>query len=1175
MSALLSNDIFNMDANIAELRTIMNAEAESGGKRRDHVSRFINKSTGKPTAAALKLNRRYLREGKTFTYLDNTKIYNAKSKRLSNRPVDRRFKVPKPKPVPNLVGSVKLEGNLVAKTNPKYEKRVTRDVRQRAQGGTTLIDLRKISLADALNIIQTNRSADYYPIARVAGSQRWVTLTPYNIQKLTDFQSLRGDSYEDTPGSDNAFILNLDGTPQMEVQFIQRDGGQKPNGAFFPYYSKIDYDLTRYQIYQSAPDGYIENCLIHALRQLGISESRLTNVKQYVRCGVVPQSNLKHICDELGIKIKLWKTRTQKKKEWSKTYIIETSTTIGTEGETYNIALNNEHYFIYEPTNINCYPIEHYEECCEHEDWHRIYKFRNGHPFREDRGKSSLWVVRNMIKNELVEKIGVEDLMSTQYFNSNTDSVTGDLEYDEMECLRENEPSKVDRTKCNVVYFDFETITKGKSDVYKTDGKGNKEYVFKSDNIELLNEYKNKEGYEVEDYRHKPYLMCAVTDIGQKYRSIGEQCGDDFIHWLKTMYKHGKPDDKGVVADVVLIAHNLRYDFTFIWEQIFCLNVIDKGTRLMGGGGRIYVRTPRGESVKRYIKITFLDSLNMIATKLSNFGSYFNLTIKKEVMPYNTYTEENVKNRHIHWDKLYPYLKNELSDGDIEEYKKNMVEWNCYNADENTYDIIEYSRRYCEMDCLVLRAGYTTFREQMLSIDKHLDPINYCSAPGLAQDYLIRQGCFEDCYAMCGKPRQFIQQCVVGGRTMCRDNKKWECRQGRPIADYDACGLYNSAMVRMEGFLKGMPKVITNLDLDWLLKNTSGFFVQALVTDDPETERGFPLLSMKKEDGIRDFTNDMKGQIVYIDKVGIEDAIKFQGYKFKILAGYYYDEGHNTQIKRVAKRLYDERQKYKKLKNPIEKAYKLIINSAYGKTMLKPIDSQTDIQTKKNMSKYLSYHYNSIKDIIDLGDKVIVNRIKPIQKHFNNVYAGVEILSMSKRIMNEVMCLAEDNELDIFYQDTDSLHIYLDQVKPLEDAFRDKYGRELNGKGLGQFHVDFELNGADNIYATESIFLGKKCYIDALVGTDKDGNQVRGHHIRMKGIPEASILHYCETYNLTPMELYSGLYYHDILPNERSFDLLCGNKKVKFKMNKDYSVTNVGEFTRRVCFDNRKGVLVN
>lgn len=45
------------------------------------------------------------------------------------------------------------------------------------------------------------------------------------------------------------------------------------------------------------------------------------------------------------------------------------------------------------------------------------------------------------------------------------------------------------------------------------------------------------------------------------------------------------------------------------------------------------------------------------------------------------------------------------------------------------------------------------------------------------------------------------------------------------------------------------------------------------------------------------------------------------------------------------------------------------------------------------------------------------------------------ILDMSKRIMNEVMCLAEDLKINIYYQDTDSMHIEADKIEKLSDEF--------------------------------------------------------------------------------------------------------------------------------------------
>ena len=67
--------------------------------------------------------------------------------------------------------------------------------------------------------------------------------------------------------------------------------------------------------------------------------------------------------------------------------------------------------------------------------------------------------------------------------------------------------------------------------------------------------------------------------------------------------------------------------------------------------------------------------------------------------------------------------------------------------------------------------------------------------------------------------------------------------------------------------------------------------------------------------------------------------------------------------------------------------------------------------------------------------------------------------------MNEVMCLAEDLDLKIVYQDTDGMHINYDEVEILTTEFKAKCGRDLVGKKMEQFHIDFEMDGAvDDTY---------------------------------------------------------------------------------------------------------------
>ena len=179
--------------------------------------------------------------------------------------------------------------------------------------------------------------------------------------------------------------------------------------------------------------------------------------------------------------------------------------------------------------------------------------------------------------------------------------------------------------------------------------------------------------------------------------------------------------------------------------------------------------------------------------------------------------------------------------------------------------------------------------------------------------------------------------------------------------------------------------------------------------------------------------------------------------------------------------------------------------------------------------------------------------------------------------MNEVMCLAEHLDIKIFYQDTDSMHIEKSRLNDLVAAYNKEYNRELIGSNLGQFHSDFdELTG--DVYATKSIFLGKKAYIDMLEN-DKGEHSV---HYRMKGVPLKCIKYYA-LMNFTNMtldqyksidskqeriaikrealwKLYMKLYEGDSI----TFDLNL--TQVRFRRNALRQMETVSKFTRKVSF---------
>jgi len=288
--------------------------------------------------------------------------------------------------------------------------------------------------------------------------------------------------------------------------------------------------------------------------------------------------------------------------------------------------------------------------------------------------------------------------------------------------------------------------------------------------------------------------------------------------------------------------------------------------------------------------------------------------------------------------------------------------------------------------------------------------------------------------------------------------------------------------------------------------------------------------------------------------------------EFDIIKGYYFNEGFNNKIKDVISFIFNKRIELKKEKNVSQLIYKLIMNSGYGKAIQKSHDTATKLfDSRKDFDIYLSKNYNIIKNWIEYNDgkKFKATIGTTMINHFNRCHIGVGILSMSKRIMNEVICLAEDNELDIYYQDTDSIHIEDKDIKVLSKLYQNKYNRELIGNNLGQFHSDFELDGAvKDIIATNSIILGKKSYIDKLTGKDNNNNIINGYHYRMKGIPSNVIEYYCSQNNIDVYDLYKQMYNGDKI----QFDLTCGGKAFTIKHNKNYTINILDDFKRTVCF---------
>lgn len=891
---------------------------------------------------------------------------------------------------------------------------------------------------------------------------------------------LAGEDYETQDYEGKTFVEWTQDVKKIIIsQFVTMR--QKPQGAFFKYINKSPYDLTKYGIFTEVnKEHYRMNCLELAFKHSGVmTEQEIDYMRTLIRNRIIPMKDLKKLAEDLKIMITVK----------SEKHIFKYGSN---ELRKINLALIEQHYFLYEKTIYTSFTINHYEVIMKHLQESEKYKIpelitsavKARATYYEKSADvkykvDSYTLVKKLQELKLFEPIELDyKILETQYHTDFKD--IKNLHYDNCTKLIDNKPKEHKYDK--IFYADFETIT---TDV------------------------------------HKAYMICAIDDQNNEYTFYGENSGKQFYDIIP--------------KNSLIYFHNMGYDISFIVKYMNLSYMINNGSKTK------YVRDYKK-------KFDLRDSLAIIPEPLKKFTKMFDIKAKKEIMPYALYTEDTVKLASVPFTQALLHIKpNEQKE--FEEIAAPYIK-------EGQFDHIRYAQFYCMQDCKVLKEGMEKFNIMLQQVTK-LNANNYVSLPAISYDFGINTGVFFDVDEICGIPRMFIQRAVSGGRCMTKENKVYHVEHD--LDDFDAVSLYPSAMSSM-GFLKGKPKIIEGnhyikicddsgfadkiiprLSLEFLLNYASGFFIE-IKNIKVGKRRQFPLQSIIV-DGIRNYTNDFAPEdTLVLDKIATEDFINFQEATFDIIRGYYFDEGRTYKIKELMTTLFNERVSYKKVDNPVEQIYKLLMNSFYGKTITK--ERNTDIKTTNNEQRhqqFIRYNSNFIKEFTQIAEGKYVYKVdNPINKHFNACHIGAEVLSMSKRLMNQVMCLAEDIGANIWYQDTDSMHIDRDKVDILAKHFEEKYKRTLIGKELCQFHPDFP----EDAHATESYFLAKKIYIDKLVVPKKakkdkhDCEKVKKFcdftnnlsmqeeyniktksHIRMKGVPEA-----CITQHEDPIELYKQLY---------------------------------------------------
>lgn len=1036
------------------------------------------------------------------------------------------------------------------------------------------------------------------------GEKIYYYLNAKNIKMLKNVietKTVKKISYDSGIASDAIVAQLCLGFKVYEIELEDVKVGRFVSGSFFKYYCLIGMDFSRYGILKDFDaDYYKENCFIHALRCCKIDEVKINSIKESIKDGHLSLCKLNTVCDKMEINIVLHRETKESNNNTKTTYGTKTYEKI------VDIAYYDEHYFIYETTNITSYAINNYEKIKDKQDFNKIYKFREGKGYNKDEKRFinslSLFVSLLENKDKVLKKIVIdENMLSTNYYNLVEDEIVN-LEYNDKDVqiykpYDNSDKVKKDKEGNETIYNNYEDgINKMIPIEFK---KNNKIVFFDFESITTDNKKRNKDD---DKFVHIPYMVSySLLDDDDKVEPVNKVCLDIENNCLGKVFLSDLVFNNKKSCDhknFILYAHNMRYDLSFISKYLNNIDTTTAGNKIIQLTGYYYGR-----------KIIVKDTYTLISSKLSEFPDMFGFEGVKELINYNMYNEKifNMNNDVRKYKKCevsYDELITSYYANNNEQFKKNVNEWKLLN--NKKVDIIKYAKIYCNMDVKILKKGFIKFSEWMIELF-NIDIYQSLSISGVADKVLKIKGCYEGVYALSSIPRRFIAQSVVGGRTMIANNEKvkymdkinfkrtFESKneeykylikklKNNVISDYDGVSLYPSSMNRIKGFMKGKPMPFYNQMTYEQLQSKDYYYVEIIIKD-VGIKRSFSLMSMKNDEGVRIFDNTYIDKKMVVDKTMLEDLIEFQKVKFEIVKGYYFNEGFNDKINNVMGEIFIERKKLKDKENKMEMVYKLLMNSAYGKTILKEQDSKTKyFNNEEDATKYGINHYNNVIESHKLynDDKWLIKERVEINSHFNYCHIGSYILSMSKRIMNEVICLAEDLNIKIMYQDTDSMHLFKNDLELLKSEYKKKYNRELDGKKLGQFHTDFELKKRhdDNSEFSKSehkmnkfkcvdsvgaIFLGKKCYIDVLKG---DGGNFVGVHSRMKGISEASLIHtsnkrYPEhiTEEMRLIHLYQDLYDGE----EIEFDLLCDGEKVKFETS-DLIVQSVIEFERKLKF---------
>ena len=890
------------------------------------------------------------------------------------------------------------------------------------------------------------------------GNKQYRNLNFTNETQRENFITALYDGYDLKEGrTDNSvanshLLFRMVSNPRLIK--IQKRGRRDKAGNYFNYYNTTNLDLTRYQIYHEERDfkenkDYAENgakhCLIHVLEQHRILPAVINQVfLAFQENTFIEKRDLKKVSDILQKSIILYFTDDMKRNtEEKKT--VKRRQHYGDYADTVSICLIEKHYFIYEPVRYTEFYTKNYNLCKDNKRGNEIIHFNGGRNMNLARYRTthpltdSFTLITNFLKSNLFKHIEFRADASIEQKGIDLSNIS-----EEQRLYDYNEP---ENKRCRIFYADTETVVEG------------------------------------DEGKHVIFLTGIINETDEDSQTYaGANCINEMLDYVY--------NDSTSYEKVIVYFHNLKYDINILGRSLLFKKSIEKS-------GNYY----EVDILYRGRTMSLRDSYKLISKPLRNFQKAFNLPFgKKEAIAYEFYklNTPEIVSVEEYSNRLRNDEERKIFMEALEEDKNDIQ---LFDYDGKNFNCLEYYKYYLNFDCLTLRGGMVKFNENINELTNGtLSTSNVLTTSSLGHHFMSGKGVYNNVYQCKGNLRAYIAKAIAGGRV--HVNEKYVCAEIKSGVSYiDACSLYPSAMNRLgrEGgyatgeavYFQGTPPA------------DNSYFIATVEITEIKKNQQMPFVCVKDNKNRIQYVNNLDGSTtVIIGKITLEDLVRFHQIEYKFIEGVYWTGERNGGISDVIQNLYNSRLTYKKSGNALmSEMVKLVMNSAYGKTIMKT--SKSEIVYRNNI-EYVEKYYDVIESFADKGMNQY--RIKKYcsDNSYNMASVGVQILEMSRRIMNELFDVANDMKAPIYYTDTDSLSIDSAGLPCVIDEYKNRYGRNLMGDTLETFQYDFDFKSEldkKEIKSVASIFLGRKAYIH----TVSDGTRTE-YIYKMKGIPHASII---------------------------------------------------------------------